>query len=72
MGGGVVAAVIFAGVLLFGHGSSDDEMQASSVIIMPDLSHMTIEEAQNFCPPDYFGEDVTFSPDYHNSTLSQK
>lgn len=30
------------------------------------------EEAANaFCPPDWFGEDVTFSTAYHNSTLSQ-
>lgn len=46
VGGGAVAAAIFAGVLLFGHGSSDDETQTSGVIVMPDLSHMTIEEAQ--------------------------
>lgn len=27
--------------------------------------------ANSFTPPDWFGEDVTFSSDYHNSTLSQ-
>jgi len=27
--------------------------------------------AQEFTPPDWFGEDVTFSSRYHNSTLSQ-
>ena len=26
--------------------------------------------AQNFVPPDWFGEDVTFSSRYHNSTLA--
>lgn len=46
LSGCAVVVVVLAGVLLFGHGSSDDEMQASSVIVMPDLSHMTIEEAQ--------------------------
>lgn len=27
--------------------------------------------ATDFLPPDWFGEDVTFSKDYHNSTLSR-
>ena len=31
----------------------------------------TIEEAQAFIPPDWFGEDVTYSGNYHNSTLSR-
>lgn len=30
------------------------------------------EEANHFTPPSWFGEDVTFSTDYHNSTLSQR
>lgn len=29
------------------------------------------EMANDFIPPDWFGEDVTFSSKYHNSTLSQ-
>lgn len=29
------------------------------------------EEANSFVPPKWFGEDVTFSTKYHNSTLSQ-
>lgn len=29
------------------------------------------EEADAFLPPDWFGEDVTFSKKYHNSYLSQ-
>lgn len=32
----------------------------------------TEEEANSFTPPEWFGEDVTFSTAYHNSTLSQK
>lgn len=28
------------------------------------------ETATSFLPPDWFGEDVTFSKNYHNSTLS--
>lgn len=30
------------------------------------------EEARSFTPPAWFGEDVTFSTAYHNSTLSKK
>lgn len=29
------------------------------------------EDANAFIPPEWFGEDVTFSTKYHNSTLSQ-
>ena len=31
----------------------------------------TEEEANSFVPPTWFGEDVTFSTQYHNSTLSK-
>ena len=31
----------------------------------------TKEEAESFLPPKWFGKDVTFSSDYHNSTLSR-
>ena len=31
----------------------------------------TEEEANNFTPPEWFGEDVTFLPIYHNSYLSR-
>ncbi len=30
------------------------------------------EEANAFIPPEWFGEDVTLSKEYHNSTLSKK
>ena len=30
------------------------------------------EEANSFVPPEWFGEDVTFSTAYHNSTLSKR
>lgn len=32
----------------------------------------TVEQAEGFVPPEWFGEDVTESTAYHNSTLSQK
>ena len=41
-------------------------------LILAEVEFSTIEEAETFTPPEYFGEDVTFSSEYHNSTLSQK
>lgn len=32
----------------------------------------TIEDANTFVAPDWFGEDVTYAKEYHNSYLSQK
>lgn len=32
----------------------------------------TVEDALSFVPPEWFGEDVTNSKEYHNSHLSQK
>ncbi len=39
---------------------------------LAEVEFETEEEANSFVPPEWFGEDVTFSTDYHNSTLSQK
>ena len=41
-------------------------------LILAEVEFSTIEEAETFTTPEYFGEDVTFSSEYHNSTLSQK
>lgn len=41
-------------------------------LILAEVEFPTKEEAEQFIPPDWFGEDVTFSSKYHNSTLSQK
>ena len=41
-------------------------------LILAEVEFPSLEEAKNFTPPEYFGEDVTFSTEYHNSTLSQK
>lgn len=40
-------------------------------LVMAEVEFPTREMAEAFCPPDWFGEDVTFSSLYHNSTLSQ-
>ena len=41
-------------------------------LVLAEVEFESEEEANAFCPPDWFGEDVTFSREYHNSTLSQR
>ena len=41
-------------------------------LLLAEVDFSSEEEANSFTPPDWFGEDVTFSSKYHNSTLSQK
>lgn len=41
-------------------------------LIIAEVEFSTKEEAENFLPPDWFGEDVTFSNQYHNSILSKQ
>ena len=40
-------------------------------LILAEVEFTTEEEAKAFIPPVWFGEDVTFSGEYHNSRLSQ-
>ena len=39
---------------------------------LAEVEFETEEEANTFCPPDWFGEDVTYDGRYHNSTMSKK
>lgn len=41
-------------------------------LILAEVEFASEDEANAFLPPSWFGEDVTFSSKYHNSTLSQK
>lgn len=41
-------------------------------LFLAEVEFSTREEANSFVPPAWFGEDVTFSKAYHNSTLSKK
>ena len=41
-------------------------------LILAEVEFPTIEEAVSFLPPEWFDEDVTACPEYHNSVLSQK
>ena len=40
-------------------------------LMLAEVEFETEEEANHFTPPEWFKEDVTFSTEYHNSTLSQ-
>lgn len=41
-------------------------------LIIAEVEFPTEEEAAAFLPPEWFGEDVTYDPAYHNSNLSKK
>ncbi len=38
---------------------------------LAEVEFASVEDANAFLPPDWFGEDVTMNPAYHNSTMSQ-
>ena len=40
-------------------------------LVVAEVEFGTSEEAQDFLPLDWFGDEVTWSPKYHNSTISQ-
>ena len=40
-------------------------------LILVEVEFSSEEEANSFVPPSWFGEDVTFSGKYHNSSLSK-
>lgn len=41
-------------------------------LILAEVEFPDEDRANKFVPPAWFGEDVTFSSDYHNSTLSKR
>lgn len=41
-------------------------------LVLAEVEFKTKEEAEQFTAPDWFGEDVTFSTKYHNSSLSRQ
>lgn len=41
-------------------------------LVLAEVEFDSIEEANAFLPPDWFGEEVTYSPEYHNSNLSKR
>ena len=40
-------------------------------LILAEVEFADEDEANQFTPPEWFGEDVTFSSRYHNSNLSR-
>ena len=47
-------------------------MEPFAPLIIAEVEFPTEKEAEAFIPPEWFLEDVTFNPEYHNSTLSTK
>lgn len=43
-----------------------------SPLMLAEVEFDSEEEANSFVPPEWFGEDVTFSSQYHNSNLSKE
>ena len=41
-------------------------------LVIAEVEFESEEEANNFKPPVWFGEDVTMDPRYHNSNLSKQ
>ena len=41
-------------------------------LVMAEVEFDSLEAAKAFIAPDWFGEDVTLNPEYHNSYLSRK
>lgn len=41
-------------------------------LVLAEVEFSSEEEANCFTPPEWFGEEVTYSTKYHNSTLSQR
>lgn len=41
-------------------------------LILAEVEFPTKEAANAYCPPEWFGEDVTYSTKYHNSNLSKE
>ena len=41
-------------------------------LVMAEVEFPSVEEAQHFVIPDWFDQDVTFDPAYHNSNMSKR
>lgn len=43
-----------------------------SPLVLVEVEFSSVEDANSFCPPAWFGADVTEDGSYHNSTLSRR
>ncbi len=50
----------------------DEFFGAYEGLMLAEVEFSTVDEAEHFTPPSWFGKDVTFSGEYQNSRLSQK
>ena len=41
-------------------------------LCLAEVEFSSVEQAESFVPPFWFGEEVTYSAEYHNSSLSRK
>ena len=41
-------------------------------LVLAEVEFPTVEEAQAFLPPDWFGREVTWDPNYSNASLSRR
>lgn len=48
-----------------------DMFESPKKLIMAEVEFKSIDEANSFTPPEWFGEDVTNNPAYHNSNMSK-
>lgn len=50
----------------------DEFREPFAPLLLAEVEFPTVEEANSFTPPEWFLEDVTENPEYHNSTMSLK
>lgn len=41
-------------------------------LVLAEVEFPSVEEAQQFIPPEWFDKDVTYEPQYHNSNMSRQ
>ena len=49
----------------------DEFYKPMNDLLLAEVEFPSLEEANTFVPPEWFGEDVTFDTAYHNSTMSR-
>lgn len=49
----------------------DEFYKPMNDLLLAEVEFPSLEEANAFVPPEWFGEDVTFDTAYHNSTMSR-
>ena len=50
----------------------DEFKEPFAPLLMAEVEFPSIEAANSFTPPEWFGEDVTHNKEYHNSNMSKK